>query len=205
MANLLGVGEASDVQVMTESKVVTMPPGTYYVGDLCNVLSERGQSDLCAACFPLAPDNTNVMVEGKTILSDGRTVVSYKCPGGDGEYQDEDGFFYSVDSGWFGITLLDGLDEEWTHPHVGSKETMIDLIESVGGIVHYDSAFNVKKTTDGRAAHMSFGYKVLICTDQGLDDLYSDEEGSFDEGEELLDEETRMEETESEESLDEDF
>ena len=194
---------------MIESEVVTMPPGTYYVGDLGYVLSEKAHAELCAACFPVASDGTqsNVTVEGKTFFSDGRTVVSYLCPDGDGEYQDQNGLFYSVDSGWLGITLLEGLEEQWEHEkHAGFqdhgvwvKETMMELIERMGQLIHYDTAFAVKNTTDGRAAHMSFGH-VLICTDRVLDffssdedDASSDEEESSEE-EQSSDEETRMEE-----------
>ena len=40
----------------------------------------------------------------------------------------------------------------------------VESIERIGHIVHYDTAFAVKNTTDGRVAHMSFGDEVLICT-----------------------------------------
>ncbi|KAJ1479555.1 hypothetical protein T484DRAFT_1749072 [Baffinella frigidus] len=165
------------VEESTESEVFTMPPGKYYVGDLCYVLGDKAHDELCKMCWPegrFASDGTFAKgIHGKTILSDGRTVVSWECPYGDGAYEDQNGRFYMVDSGWLGITLLEGLEEQWEHPHPGTcpKETMMELIKRLGHIVECDSACIVKNVTVDyceepgkkgayRVVHMSFGDKV---------------------------------------------
>ena len=164
----------------TENKLFTMPPGTYYVGDLCYVLGDKAHGELCKMCFPGSEGKFTPGIEGKHVLSDGRTVVSWKCPYGDGAYEDQNGRFYMVDSGWLGITLLEGLEEQWEHPHPGTcpKETMVEFIKRLGHIVEYDSAFNVKnvkvdyceepgKKGAYRVPHMSFGDKVSFGAGSG--------------------------------------
>ena len=157
----------------TENKLFTMPPGTYYVGDLCYVLGDKAHGELCKMCFPGSEVQFTPGIEGKHVLSDGRTVVSWECPDGDGAYEDQNGRFYMVDSGWLGITLLEGLEAQWEHPCPGTfpKETMMEFIERLGHIVEYDSKFHIKNVTVDyceepgkkgayRVAHMSFGDKV---------------------------------------------
>jgi hypothetical protein len=156
----------------TESEVFTMPPGKYYVGDLCYVLGGKAHGELCKMCFPESEGRRFATgIEGKHVLSDGRTVVSWQCPGGDGAYEDQNGRFYMVHSGWLGITLLEGLEGQWKHPCPvldRAKETMMEFIERLGHIVEYDSEFHVKKDyfygpgKKGayRVAQMSFGDDV---------------------------------------------
>ncbi|KAJ1496097.1 hypothetical protein T484DRAFT_1740568 [Baffinella frigidus] len=150
----------------TESEVFTMPLGKYYVGDLSYVPG-----------WPEGRFASEEGIQGKTILSDGRTVVSWECPDGDGAYEDQNGRFYMVDSGWLGITLLEGLEAQWEHPpYPGTfpKETMMEFIERLGHIVEYDSKFHIKNVTEGpgkkgayRVAHMSFGDKVSFKAGSG--------------------------------------
>ncbi len=47
------------------------------------------------------------------MLKNGRVLSIFTFPNGDGVYPDEDGRMYAVDSGTIGITLVDGLQEEY--------------------------------------------------------------------------------------------
>jgi hypothetical protein len=154
-------------KVTTESDVATMPPGKYYVGDPCYVLGDTAHGELCKMISPESEGMFATGIEGKHVLSDGRTVVLWKCPEGDGVYKDQNGRFYMVDSGCLGITLLEGLEEQWEHPHpkIFPKETFMDFIMRLGNIVEYDSEFHVNNVTVQGAyqvARMSFGKKVSI-------------------------------------------
>jgi hypothetical protein len=84
----------------TESEVFTIPPGKYYVGDLCYVLGDKVHGELCKMCFPASEGTFAKGIGGKTILADERTVVSWQCPDGAGAYENQKGRFYMVDSGW---------------------------------------------------------------------------------------------------------
>ena len=141
---------------------IEMKAGKYYVGDPCYVLGDKAHKELCKMCFPTG--NTTG-IEGKSVLSDGRIVVSFNCPHGDGVYGDQSGMSYMVDSGWLGITLLEGLEEQWKHPHTHMKEeTMTEYIGRLGHIVEYDSEFNVKRVSVDDEVNMTFGDKVTINT-----------------------------------------
>jgi hypothetical protein len=144
-------------KVTTEGEVFTMPPGRYYVGDPVYVLDDETYAELCK-------DYTK---DGKTILSDGRTVVSYHCPFGDGMYFDKNRKMYLVDSGCLGMTLLEGLEEQWEPDHANHPgETFMKYILRVGNIVEYDSEFHVKNVTvkyeHYKAVRMSFGKEISI-------------------------------------------
>jgi len=154
-----------------------MKAGKYYVGDLCYVLGDKAHDELCKMCYPTG--NTTG-IEGKRVLSDGRIVISFKCPYGDGVYGDQSGMSYMVDSGCLGITLLEGLEEQWENPNTHithlKEETMTEYIGRLGHIVEYDSEFNVKRVSVDGDVNMTFGDKVTINTGMFFFDTSSDDE-----------------------------
>ena len=77
-----------------------MKAGTYYIGDLCYVFSRDDWDEVCA----LTLDGMKCL-EGEFELSDGRKFAMYNTAYGDGEYNDQFGNKYSVDSGTIGCVL----------------------------------------------------------------------------------------------------
>lgn len=77
----------------------------YWIGDLCYVIKDW--VDFCNKTF----DN-NTIIEGDITLSNG-TKISYRGTSyGDGEYQDQYGNSYSVDSGLIGVIKVSDIDRE---------------------------------------------------------------------------------------------
>ena len=72
------------------------PAGTYYVGDLCYFLRDEWE-EVCNLTFK--NDDTD---ESPLKLKDGRIFVQYGTAHGDGEYSDQWGRKYDVDSGMIG-------------------------------------------------------------------------------------------------------
>ena len=83
---------------------MSLPAGTYYIGDLCYVLNSRW-NDVC-----------DVVISGQSCL-DGEHATSnfdfamYSTAHGDGEYRDIEGRRYCVDSGSIGAVLLENCDK----------------------------------------------------------------------------------------------
>lgn len=71
--------------------------GTYYVGDLCYILSDVWD-EVC-----------NHFEEEVFTLNDGRKVAWYQTEYGDGTYLDQDGDEYDVDSGTVGCVMVEGI------------------------------------------------------------------------------------------------
>lgn len=82
---------------------VTMPAGTYYVGDPCySVPDERWMEYLEAARFD--------QPEGRRYLLahlDGHPVLGIGTAYGDGEYPGSDGKYYPVDAGLIGLVPVE--------------------------------------------------------------------------------------------------
>lgn len=92
--------------------------GTYYVGDLCYILSDVWDE----VCDHWGDDVFT--------LKDGRKVAMLSTMYGDGGYEDQFGNNYDVDSGTIGCVKVDGLPEgSW-----GNNNAMI---------VKFDNPFNV--------------------------------------------------------------
>jgi hypothetical protein len=76
---------------------MVMKAGTYYIGDLCYVFNMDDWNDVCN----ITMDGR----EGEFELPDGRMFALYNTAYGDGEYNDQFGNKYSVDSGTIGCVL----------------------------------------------------------------------------------------------------
>lgn len=84
---------------------MTMPAGTYYVGDLCYVMNNSEWDEICkmlASGYDL--------VEGEFTLSDGRKFAMYGTAYGDGSCLCTNGDDLGVDSGSIGCIKLDDLN-----------------------------------------------------------------------------------------------
>jgi hypothetical protein len=83
-----------------------MPPGTYYVGDLCYVMHNEWD-EFCE----LTTDGMTCL-EGEFQLADGRRFATFSTMYGDGEYYDQNGNAYPVDAGLIGCIRVEDLTEE---------------------------------------------------------------------------------------------
>ena len=90
-----------------EREISVMPPGTYYVGDLCYVLGDRWD-EVC----DLVIGEGHSCRQGKFTLSDGTEFVMFNTKYGDGEFRDLDGLRYPVDAGSIGAVLNDKITDE---------------------------------------------------------------------------------------------
>ena len=81
-----------------------MQAGKYYVGDLCYVMSDDEWSEVCSITI-----KGNQCIEGEFEFKDGRKFAMYSTAWGDGEYQDQYGNCYGVDSGTIGCILADDI------------------------------------------------------------------------------------------------
>ena len=108
---------------------MTMPAGSYYIGDLCYVMHPEW-SECCELFFPA--NHPPRGVEGEFTLKDGRRFASFSTAYGDGTYSSNMSTVHSVDSGSIGcIRVEDIRDDEY------------DNIEELGAIVEFDQPFEV--------------------------------------------------------------
>jgi len=81
---------------------VTAPsPVRYYVGDLCYVMHDAWD-EVCSIC---CIDNEDWEYE----LEDGRKFILFSTAYGDGQYNDQNGNPYAVDSGTIGAIAVDDI------------------------------------------------------------------------------------------------
>lgn len=102
-----------------------MSAGTYYVGDLCYVLSGTQWDELC--------DKDPNCNGGEFVLSDGTRVWLSHTEYGDGWYADSNGNKYDVDSGTLGCVLM--------------GENIKDT--SGGNVIEFKHPFTVSRERDG--------------------------------------------------------
>lgn len=76
--------------------------GEYYVGDLCVVMNEEEWSEVC--------DLLDIRGDGVHELSNGKRIGIFYTEHGDGEYFDQNGNVYGVDSGTIGCILASEID-----------------------------------------------------------------------------------------------
>jgi len=95
--------------ILKAQEAATMPPGRYYVGDLCYVI-EDAWGEVCDFMFAGKGNN-----EGQFTLKDGRTIVIYGTRYGDGTYESNLGTRHSVDAGVIGAMLESQCDKKYEH------------------------------------------------------------------------------------------
>ena len=90
------------------------PPGEYYIGDLCYVVSNESIWDKMAA-QRFVSNYTRDDVNGVFRLSTGWTWAEFCTAYGDGCYVDNEGRAYSVDSGGIGCISKDKCADKYNH------------------------------------------------------------------------------------------
>lgn len=89
---------------------MTMPAGSYWIGDLCYVL-EDSWDEVCELYFESESNSDNP--GGEFTLSDGRKFAMYGTRWGDGVYKDQNGRSFGVDSGTLGCILVSDIDNDF--------------------------------------------------------------------------------------------
>jgi len=113
---------------------MTMRAGKYYIGDLCYAM--HGEWD--EVCGLIVDDERMKCLEGEFTLKDGRKFAMFSTAYGDGEYPDNEGHSFPVDSGSLGCILLEDIDR-----------TDAANSDKFGAIVDFPEDFEVASERDG--------------------------------------------------------
>lgn len=106
-----------------------MKAGLYYIGDLCYVFNQEDWDEVCSLTI-----EGNRCLEGEFEMKDGRKFAMYNTRYGDGEYYDQFGNRYSVDSGTIGCVLWKDISRyEYILPDVGA---VVDMKEDFSTYNH---------------------------------------------------------------------
>ena len=102
-----------------------MQAGTYYIGDLCYVMTNEEWDEFCALTI-----DGHACVDGEFQFKDGRRFATYGTKWGDGTYSDQFGNKYSVDAGLIGCIRVEDIRAE-----------KYEDIESLGTIHEFQTDF----------------------------------------------------------------
>lgn len=159
---------------MSETKILkqdsmTLPAGTYYVGDLCYLLEDSVYDDYVCA-FTHEDEIVEIETEDGIKFLASHSNTAY----GDGGYKDNLGNEYGVDAGIIGIVQL--VDEEMLNK--AKKEEASNMAK----VIEFEEAFTVEYN-DGV---FDFGHIHIDTTgdsdeDEPEDDDWSDEDDEDDE------------------------
>ena len=134
-----------------------MKAGTYYIGDLCYVFNQEDWDEVYALTT-----KGYKLEEGEFELSDGRKFAIYNTAYGDGEYRDQFGNRYSVDSGTIGCVLWKDISRyEYILPDVGA---VVDMKEDFSTSRH-DGLICISSTTIDTAGEWEEEY-AEECDDE---------------------------------------
>ena len=102
-----------------------MPAGVYYVGDLCYVMTDEEWDQFCGVTI-----QGNKCLEGEFNMPDGRRFATYGTMWGDGEYRDQHGNRYGVDSGSIGCILLSDIRAN-KYEDIKELGTVVEFTEDI--------------------------------------------------------------------------
>ena len=124
-----------------------MPPGKYYVGDLCYVMTNEDWREFC----DITLDGQKVK-DGEFEFKDGRRFATYSTAFGDGVYHDQYGHSYSVDAGLIGCILVEDI-----------KSNKYDNLLDLGAILEFDTEFVTSggRGESGWEGTIQFGYVYI--------------------------------------------
>ena len=136
-----------------------MPPGHYFIGDLCYVISSQWD-DFCSKALSRNKDPNNHIIT----LHTGVIVAFIHTMHGDGVYSDQFNNSYPVDAGLIGCIKIDDI-----------TDSKADI--SLGATIYFDEAFEC--FSDNGVLH--FGHISIDTDDEDeenddFSDDYSEEE-----------------------------
>ena len=102
-----------------------MPAGVYYVGDLCYVMTDEEWDQFCGVTI-----QGNRCLDGEFNLPDGRRFATYGTMWGDGDYRDQHGNRYGVDSGSIGCILLSDIRAN-KYEDIKELGTVVEFTEDI--------------------------------------------------------------------------
>jgi hypothetical protein len=135
---------------------MTMPAGTYYIGDLCYVMHDAWD-EFC----DITIDGT-CCCDGEFTLKDGRRFATYGTAFGDGTYTTSTGATLGVDAGLIGCILVSDIKD----PEI---KDLADIVK-YGTTHHFDHEFE----TDEDEGVITFGGVYVNTGDDVSDDGYDD-------------------------------
>jgi len=144
-----------------------LPPGQYFIGDLCYVLGDKWD-EVCDKII----DGDKVK-EGLFCLNDGTSFVSLSTKYGDGLYpSNQIDQLFSVDSGGIGAVLLGGLPE-------GSEEKIKQ--GALGHIVNFEYHFPFSRD-DGTLTfgHITINTSEIPEEEDEYFEYYDDDDFDYD-------------------------
>ena len=108
---------------------LTLPAGTYYVGDLCYVLGDRWDEVCSLLDAPGVDFDGPAPTQTVFTMADGTVFACMKTMYGDGTYETSDGDVVGVDSGTVGAVLVKDITRAGQESlHVGQT---VELAECV--------------------------------------------------------------------------
>lgn len=109
-----------------------MPPGKYYVGDLCYVMHPQWD-EFCDITIG------QEIRDGEFTLSTGVRFASYSTFHGDGSYFDQENRAYGVDAGLIGCIRFDDIDDPDPQIHGGQIIEFKEPFETSedGGVISF--------------------------------------------------------------------
>ena len=131
---------------------MTMPAGSYYVGDLCYVMTDDEWTEFCELTI-----NGSVCLDGEFTLADGRRFASYSTAYGDGEYPDQLGNSYPVDAGLIGCIRLVDIGEDFRDRIVPDK---------LGAIIDFPDDFVTSSNEE--TDEIQIGHVVIQTADYNM-------------------------------------
>lgn len=130
---------------------MTMPAGTYYIGDLCYVMHPEW-NEFCSITI-----NRHEVVNGEFALDDGRRFAAFRVKYGDGSYVSNIGTEHLVDVGLMGCIRIEDIT---------STTATISTMNSIGAIVTFYSPFDVYQSNGS----INFGHVTINVSGIGEDD-----------------------------------
>lgn len=131
-----------------------LPAGTYYVGDLCYVIADDDWMSYCEQSFP---DDGHEHI-GFFENYDGLGYATFGTKYGDGEYLDQFGRRYGVDSGSIGCIPISAVSGKY------DEET----IKKLGNFVSFDEPFDCEY--DDETGTIRIGHVEIVTGDYPEDE-----------------------------------
>lgn len=138
---------------------MTMPAGTYYIGDLCYVMHPEWD-EFCEITI----EGNNVK-DGEFALKDGRQFATYCTLYGDGQYRSNIGSYHPVDAGLIGCIRVEDIRD---------PSATVEQMQNLGTIVEFDKPF---ETSESEGV-ITFG---CVEINTGADSDYNEEDEDYDE------------------------
>lgn len=116
--------------------VCKMPSGLYYLGDLCYAITD---DELWGK---MCDEHFTGDFNGKFKTAENLTVWNCSTYCGDGCFEDQDGYFYPVDSGSLGAILIDdNYRDLLRYERVSPLQSLED--DELGRLFYFDKDFEV--------------------------------------------------------------